>query len=220
VYSDDFVRQTSLRSGWATAAEMYYDVFLPNQSGVICAGAAVFYDRVLKLFGVNSFTVSFGQADSGLTHVTVVVPELVAGQWKYYILDPTFNISFTDATTNQYLSYFDLIDYLAAGNIGNIVTVSRSIASRNWIADAPGPLPGTIFQTYFGDYLEYSYPTYGLNQYLADNQAAFISHGFPTGLAGFITMMQTHVFGIGPSLDSGASQQFLAQLQTRGISYG
>lgn len=55
------------------ASQMMSDVWVPDIGGGLCAGWAVFNAKVLRLFGINSFTINFGMLEDGLTMAGFVV---------------------------------------------------------------------------------------------------------------------------------------------------
>lgn len=73
------------------ATELVY-----NDGIVRCGAAATFLNETLRLFGLDSFRVDFGDLRDDLTHAVVVLPlRTAAGGWDHYVLDPTFNATFT-----------------------------------------------------------------------------------------------------------------------------
>lgn len=81
-------RPTSTRG--ESAGDIYFEWFRPARRGVFCAGAADFFQKTLRLFGVPSAKIDFGHAGSN-THVTVLVPRQTTGpRHGYQMFDPTF----------------------------------------------------------------------------------------------------------------------------------
>lgn len=102
-------------------AELYYDYFEPAIRGVYCGGMALFLKQVLGLFGIESFTVDFGNVVGGLTHVTVVVPVGAGdGTGRYRILDPTFDLAPTVATTGDPVTVPELLELWRQGLIRHV----------------------------------------------------------------------------------------------------
>lgn len=85
------------------AQQIYQDIWQADAEGGSCGAFAVFYDKVLKLFGINSFTVDMGfdgALDLSFTHVITVVAEHDGVKWKFYIFDPTVDGTFVDKDGN------------------------------------------------------------------------------------------------------------------------
>ena len=136
----------------ASAAEIYYDQFLPNKGAVYCSGLALFYDQLLEMFEYDSFHIDFGDTRDGLTHTTVIVPVWEGTAWKHYILDPTFNATFHDQASGRQLDFFELIDALDSQAMDNVIAMTESVEPRDWISIEPlkGPpisLCGTSWVT-------------------------------------------------------------------------
>ncbi len=76
--TDWVARQVDLGAGteqdWSfpvmSAAQIFTDVWAPDAGGGSCGAFAVFNDKILKLFGLNSFTINFGTLEGQLTHVS------------------------------------------------------------------------------------------------------------------------------------------------------
>jgi hypothetical protein len=64
-----------------------------REEPTFCGGAAVFFMKVLGLFGIEAFIVDSGYSDSQMTHVTTIVP---VGS-KFYVIDPTFGGTYRTA---------------------------------------------------------------------------------------------------------------------------
>lgn len=72
------------------ASQIYEELWKSHRGGTSCAGFAVFFGKVLALFGIESFVVDIGYLGTYLTHVTTVVPIESATGFKFYVFDPTF----------------------------------------------------------------------------------------------------------------------------------
>src|SRR5262249_54478935 len=148
------------------AADYFYNFYLPNRGGNYCSGYANFYAEVLNLFGIDALQMGFGNLNGNLTHVTVLVPILDGSSYKYYVFDPTFNCTFHDGSTGQYLTLFDLFDYLQGGRLSDVVVESQSVDTRKWLATAPAVNTSLVFDSQSGGLYCYRWPGYGLNSYL------------------------------------------------------
>ena len=86
-----------------SAQQIYQDVWLADNLGGLCGLFAIFYDAVLKLFDINSFTVDMGLNDGQVqyfTHVVTIVPQFENSEWKFYLFDPTSDGTFVDENGN------------------------------------------------------------------------------------------------------------------------
>jgi hypothetical protein len=97
----------------SSASEIYYDIFLPNKGGVYCGGYSIFLNKVLRLFNYKSFTIDFGDKHI-MTHVVVIIPQKQANGYKYYLFDPTFNITFRHRNTGKYVTFTEMINLYTA----------------------------------------------------------------------------------------------------------
>jgi len=84
------VDRTTYAAATLPAHQIYTDYFRPARGGVSCGGAAVFFQKVLALFGVPSFTIGIGYDGTLLTHVTTVMVDGGGSGRRFYIFDPTF----------------------------------------------------------------------------------------------------------------------------------
>jgi hypothetical protein len=200
-----------------SAADYFYNFYLPDKGGNYCGGYAYFYSGILNLFGIDALQMGFGSPTGDLTHATVVVPIWDGVTYQYYIFDPTFNCTFRDASTGDYLTVFDLFDYLQGGRVNDIAVESQSLATRTWLATSPVASPNLILTSVTAGLCLYRWPDYGLNSYLQTWGPLFTANGYSAGVTGFIQLMEAHIFGVYPSLSSAAAQQFIAMLQARGI---
>jgi hypothetical protein len=205
-----------------SAAALYYDVFPTEQGAGYCGTYALFFDKVLKLFGYDSFTIDIGDIRNGLSHVTVVVPLQDAhGVWQFYLVDPTYDVTFHDSNTGNYLTYFNLLDALKNQQVGSVTVAQDDLGQRNWLSVGPSSISGLSFRFIAANgYYVYGRPGYGLNTWLTSIAGDLTSLGYATGLTGFIQLLQARVFSVGQSLDSSVRQLFIDQVQARGIPMG
>ena len=219
------VRETHPTISGSTAGEIYFDIFAPNKGAVWCGGSSVFLDKVLRLFGFDSFTINFGSLEGHLTHVTVIVAlPNSSGDKEFYILDPTFNATFVDQASSQPLPVWELLERAETpGDFGTVAVSSRPVAKRDWLA-IPG-LAHTADQSICGDdaeegdpYVICSRPNYSMDHYWSSFAESLDKLGFDRGPRGFFQMFRHHVFSVGRSADTGAREQFLRGLEERHIS--
>ena len=208
-----FVQHTS-------AADAYYEQFLPKKGAVFCSGMSLFLDHLLKIFGYDSFTIDFGDARQGLTHATVIAPFLEATGWKHHIYDPTFNATFHDRDTGVHLDIFEIIDALDTDTIDTVRIVSENVASRRWISIGPCTDSCYSLEEVIGDRYVYSREYGGLAEYLAGNEGQLVANGYASGLRGFVQLMRARMFSVKPSPNEAASEDFVDQLRERRIPLG
>jgi hypothetical protein len=221
--SVEIARKTTPRVSGLSASELYYDVFLPNRGAVYCGGMATFFDKVLKLFGYNSFVVDFGDAAAGLTHVTVVIAQWEVSRWQYYLFDPTFNLTFQRRTSGTYASVEELMDLRDQGKLLEAIVVDQMLLDRrNFLAVRGDRTDSTRVKVVndAGDYLVCTIPGYGINMFFHNWRHTFERGGYPPGFQGLVQLLKKRVFRVGPSLDARAAQRFAAKLKARGIPYG
>jgi hypothetical protein len=205
-----------------SAAILYYDVFQTNQGAGYCGTYAIFFDKVLKLFGYNSFTLDVGDLRDSLTHTTVIVPiRGTGGTWQFFVVDPTYNVTFHDAGTGNDLTYFDLLNALQSSQVSRVAVQNDNLDQRNWLSDGPSSLPGLTFRAISASgYYVYGRPGYGLNTYLDAIAGDLQANGYAPGLTGFLQLLQARIFSVGQSLDPSVAQQFINQVQSLGIPLG
>ena len=117
------------------AEKMVYDFFDLDRGGVSCGGYSAFLQRILQMFGINSFTVNYGIPNSALTHVTVIVPH----NSKFYVLDPTFNVTFM--RKGRMLDLAQAIKILRTGLSSEIVIQEHGLERRDIIGYSPEAYP-------------------------------------------------------------------------------
>lgn len=212
-------RITSSYAASNSVANVYYYLFSPSQGGGWCGVFAQVYDGILKIFGYQSFTVDFGDIRDGLTHVSVIVPVKNAdGADRYYMFDPLFNVTYHDRSTDNLLTYFDMLDYVNAGRVADIEVVRGTVEQRDWISTIPMNTSELVLDTQVGNFWVYAYSGYGLDVHLRDNEALFVANGYSPGMTGWITLMQTRVFNVGQSLNPDVAAGFVSELRARNIA--
>jgi hypothetical protein len=200
-------------------SQIYYDIFLANQGAVYCSGLAIFYDKLLKLFGYNSFTLNFGDLRDNLTHVTVIVPQKQANGWQYYLFDPTFNATFHHRDSGGYATVGEMIDLGRSDGADNLIVRSGPLDKREYIVAEQEERKCQVLKYRSNGWLICGRPNFGIESYFEDWKARFFAQGYPAGKAGFLKLLAARVFHIGSSSNSEASRQFIAELQKRGIPY-
>lgn len=70
-----------------SADQIFYEYWLADNGGSWCGNQADFFTKVLHDLGVvQAFQIGLGEG--GITHATVVVPQLEGDAYKFYIFDP------------------------------------------------------------------------------------------------------------------------------------
>ena len=218
--SSDLAQATTDFVLTASAAEIYYDQFLPNKGAVYCSGMALFYDRVLKAFGYDSFTVNFGDMRDWLTHVAVIMPVWDDTAWKHHFFDPTFNTTFHDRETGCQLDIFELIDALDGDTMDTVVARSESMDSRDWVSIGSLKESHFFLRDVVGNRYVYGRSDGEFVDFLDRNTREFAANGYAGGLGGFVQLMRARMFSVGSCTSDAARQDFIGQLQARGIPLG
>lgn len=123
------------------------DYFDKKQGGVYCGGGAYFLAKIYELFDLPAFTVTMGIPNTNLTHVTVVVAERANSSYRYFIFDPTFNVTFYNKQTKAFASVDELWRAFEDKNFNEIIDVQFGemlgrnyiISSRQFAATLPVP---------------------------------------------------------------------------------
>jgi hypothetical protein len=219
--SEAIARQTTPTVSGCSAGELYYDVFLPNKGGVYCGGTAVYYDKILKLFDYNSFTVDFGDLPAGLTHVTVVIGQWEESAWEFYLFDPTFNVAFCRRADGRYAPIEDLIAAQSRGLFSREIVLDQMLVDRrDFLALRTDKHDGVQVKEIVGDFAVCSIPGYGLDKYFKNWRTTFLQGGYSPNVTGLIQLFRTRVFRVGKSLDERASRRFHLRLREHGIPVG
>lgn len=130
------VRTGSNSTAWPQfdAYERFRQTIVSRQEGVSCQGAAWLYRDLLNAFGIQAREVSLFSSTYRPNHASVEI--FLAGHW--FVMDPTFNVSFKDANGNL-LSYAQLrnkgtwiVDSNGGTNRGRW-TINRVVPYRNYL---------------------------------------------------------------------------------------
>ncbi len=223
-------RETTPRLKALSAARIYYEWFEPDRGGVFCGGMSVFYDKVLRLFGYRSFTINYGLLADDLTHVTVLVAQGRGEQLRFYLLDPTFNLTFRDEAG----AILPLSEVLAR-DPGEIVVEEKSLDRRDFVT-LKALVGGNISRSEeielrqtakaafeAGGKVElgtYRRPGYSVADYYESFGDLLRTHGYSADLDGFIQLFRTRVFSTGPMPDPETAEAFHALLKREQIPFG
>jgi hypothetical protein len=199
--------------GWPVEKALY-EFFDRDIGGVSCGGQSVFLTRVLHLFGVEAFTISYGVPNTSLTHVTVAVPD--AG--KHYVVDPSFGMIFM--RDGRSLDIEAALTGLAAGHDFEIVARELDLSER----DVHG-----IFRinrncwSYRNSKLGHGICKLGPNSllraYVRSEKRAWQRMGIALDSGGLVRLMRSGFFSVGRSLDPAVRQRFIDMIKARGIRF-
>lgn len=219
------------------AAQLYYEFLATDRAPGYCSAAAVFFDRVARVFGLDTFTINFGDLRGDLTHVSVVLAE--PGEngegYRFHLFDPTFNTTFRHLATGDYATVFEMADSFDAGRMSEIYASSAPLGDRSWFTFrterwnnpySQGAADLNVIlgisprgESVFG-LVPLSRPGYSLAEYLRLHRDPLTKYGYGADLGGFVRLFENRVFGVGASRDPQAARQFVAELERRGIPYG
>lgn len=202
------------------APEEIYNLFNLNIAGVYCGGASLFLNKILTLFEIDSFTLDFGDINNLLTHTTVVVAKHSGDHWKYYIFDPTFNVTFQNPKSAYYLTFTELMD-LPLENINEKVKINqRSLHKRKYLAIIEDAKLCPRVKVETQDYLICSISDYTMKYYFHQNNPTFVKSGYSKNLTGFLQLLRNRVFSIGGFSKQSSRKQFMEILKVHDIPLG
>lgn len=212
---------------FSSAADTYFEVFQKDKGAVFCGGAAIFYDKVLKLFGYNSFTIDFGDSQDFTTHVTVIVAFREAGEWQHFIFDPTFNARFVTAQQSRDIDIAELVRLNRKGEFQRISVKERSMSKRQHaylVSDNHVMSKSVRASCQPGEYLGEAgllckRPEFNFKTYLNNFRVALERKGFSQDVVGFLKLLENRVYSIGPTINDDARASFLEKLDRLGIPH-
>ncbi|HET6422566.1 MAG TPA: hypothetical protein VFG20_02710, partial [Planctomycetaceae bacterium] len=195
----------------------YYELFRRDRGAVYCGGYAVFFQKVLLLFGIDALVIDFGDERSGLTHMSVVLPKRTSdGTWAFYLYDPTFNVRCTDSMLGLPLNFFTLLDRQRFGMFDTVQLVQGSSAERDWAGTALH-LASPQYQLHAikGNRYLYRRPDFTLAAYMRDNAAVFGAAGFRADEQGLFQLAWKQFFTVRTGNNPTSRNAFVNELKTR-----
>jgi len=211
-------------NAFSRPSDMYHDLFLPNRGGVYCGGFSIFLNNILHLFDYDSFTLNFGDLREDLTHVNVIVPiPNGAGDWNFYVFDPTFNTLFLEPGTSRMLTFQEMVQKIRSGQSYLISVRQDSFADRDWLAI--GPVSNSQYQlkseptSENGNIYAYSRPNYTLSSWLNEIRTPLARYGYSTGTTGYLQLLTNQIFSVGPTPNSAVRDRFINIIQSLGLNY-
>lgn len=211
----------SLARNPQSLADLYYNYFLGDQAGMSCGGYGNYYSSILRLFDIDSLNIGFGELPE-LTHVTVVLPLREKETWNFYLLDPTFGLTFVQPGLGTLATYFDLVDDLASDKLDRWFLNEISLDSREFLSSTPVDSPHLVLQRESHQNFVYRFPGYGLDDYLEKSQTRLIDAGYNSDWTSYVQLQRNRVFNVlpyGPSAVE-ARQAFIDEVHARQIPFG
>ncbi len=197
----------------------YHEFFRRDRGGVVCGGFAVMLQKLLLSFDIDALIIDFGDPASGLTHMSVVIPEqAVDGTWDFYIHDPKLNFRCADATTGQPIGLFEIMDRELTNRFSTVNILQASNADRDFVGTAGQKNDARyIFNRVKGTRYFYRRPGYTLQDHMKDYNTQFVNAGFTSGNAGFFELMQKQFYTVRQGNNPVSRQAFVQELAKRKI---
>jgi len=202
-----------------SAQKMVYDFFDHDLGGISCGGYAVFFRKILNLFGIDAFEVNYGIPNSYVTHVTVIVPD----RGEFYVLDPSFAVTFTRG--NENLSVDRAIKLIMSGRSDLIhprehlqrgrdilVRSRREISSFPEICERLSTTPAGLTKC---STTSYSY----FSAFQRGSSAEWRKFNVQLDNAGLFRLMREGFFSVNRSIDPRSRTKFIARMKNLGIPF-
>ena len=202
------------------APEEIYNLFNLNLAAVYCGGSSLFLNKVFALFGVNSLTVDFGDISDLLTHTTVMVTKHSGNRWKYYIFDPTFNVTFHNPADDHFLALSEILDLPLTNIEKKIRTHQRSLHKRKFLTLKKDEKLCSEIEKATKEYLICSIRGYTLQSYFDFNNPQYVKNGYSKNLSGFFQLLRNRVFVIGGFSKPNSRDHFMKILEAHKIPLG
>jgi transglutaminase-like putative cysteine protease len=107
------------------SASSIWQKFRTVRAGVYCGGAADFYIKTLKLFGIPARYLGFGRRDI-YTHATA----LVRVRQGWVLLDPTFDLELRTRQTGQPIDFAKAVRLGESGQVSDVVAHAIPVDGR------------------------------------------------------------------------------------------
>lgn len=202
------------------APEEIYNLFNLKTAGVYCGGASLFLNKILTLFEIDSFTLDFGDSNKLMTHTTVVVAKRSSNHWKFYIFDPTFNVTFQNPNNGYFITFSEILN-LPLTNIKNKIKINqRSLHKRKFLAVKEDAKLCTKVEETNSDYLSCSIADYTLKRFFHRMNPAYVKNGYSKNLPGLFQLLRNRVFSVGGFSKQNSRDRFMEILETHKIPIG
>ena len=113
---DDVSDRNTMKVVIEPVEQSYEDVWQSDAGGARCAAFAVFFAKVLNLFGIDALTIDVGYPGTLVTHVTTIVPIASDRGFRLYVFDPTLTGVFKTTGTGAYVDLAQVLERDAAGS--------------------------------------------------------------------------------------------------------
>lgn len=207
-----------------TLADNFLVTFAKDQAGASCGGYGFLMAATLKLFGIDALIVSFGQTAGGLTHTTTVLPIKVGGEYRFQLVDATFNTTFIDEENGTPLSYFDVLDAVFEEEFDSLAIQQGSVENRHFLSKSDrSSLPGVELLGVNGaGVYAHRWEEYGLDDYVATIEPLLALYGYSYGFEGFLELMakilEVNSLPVSGTAGAEALAAFRSQMAARGLS--
>jgi hypothetical protein len=201
-------------------AYSYHELFRRDRGAVFCGGFAVFYQKLLLAFGIDAIVIDYGDTVSGLTHMSVVIPEQDEfGNWTFYQFDPKLNFRCVDETTGELIGVFDVMDRELADEFDSVKILQGNNDKRDFVGGG-NHLNSSVYKIdrIKGSRYVYHRAGYTLQSHVTDYSAKFLSGGFTPGIPGFFELMQKQFFTVRRGNNQASRDAFVNELKNRNIS--
>ena len=202
------------------APEEIYNLFNLKLAAVYCGGASLFLNKVLALFGFNSSILDFGDTKDFLTHTTVVVAKHSGDHWKYYIFDPTFNVTFQNPDTGYFLTFNELLNVSPTHIKDKIKINQRSLHKRKFLALKEDIKMCPVVRETTSDYLTCNISDYTLKRYFDQVNPQYVKNGYSKNLSGFLQLLRKRVYSDVGFSNQSSKERFKSILKAHKIPLG
>jgi hypothetical protein len=209
--SDNIIK-TNSKVQSESAADLYFLEFQPRHWGGYCGAAAVFFEKILRLFDLDAFTVNFGEIQDDLTHVTVVLH--ISGD--FFILDPSFNLQLMDKKGMPVsLTKMDWTDF------SKVDFIEQPVPRRVFLVEEKdGRLCSTPPLSFEEDRFVCKISDWGVSRYLRDWKERMLRNGVDPSSAGFFSLLGRRIFSVGNNCTEQYCVQFLQEAKRRNVPVG
>lgn len=215
----DIPEFTNLKQAFSlmSASQLYSEVWLPDAGGASCAGFAVFFQKLLAVFGAPAFTIDIGYAGTFLAHVTTVVPIKSASKTRFYLFDPTFGGTYRARQNGAYADVELVLDgsvpaVFTARTIPRTVMHAANVAERAREVFAQLGVSPECDTPSGGAYTRCKEIPYDFRYVLIGWSEALIERSIPLDADLILTFMRKQVFSVSDTAGAGPRQEFLAMI--------
>lgn len=228
---DGISRTSTDYIGANLVGQSFGHLFSGGNGGVYCGGAAQLFAKTLGLFGIDAFTIDFGDQKSGLTHVSVIVPVFNPSGWSFYLVDPTFNSTITHR--REIIDLFRALDIAKKGRAKELSMSEGDLSNRVWVVDramyesrAETAAARSKREPYLdelecfevsGRIAKCRHPKFNFEKYDQEMSHQLTKSGYRTGIEGLIELFEHQVFTVSGASESEAVLEFKKNLRIQRI---